>query len=99
MNDDLDKISELFEKQRIADNDDAEKFWQNLSYEDKCNAFHAVVSRIAKAELIDKGSYRYALYEVFGFQPDMYARGMNCGFLALHNSISADYDYDDGTIT
>ncbi len=98
MDDELNKISELFEKQRIADSDDAEKFWQNLSYEDKCNAFHAVVSRIVKAELIDKGSYRYAIYEVFGFQADMYARGMNCGFLALHNSISDDYDYDDGTI-
>ena len=35
----------------------------------------------------DKGSYRYALYEVFGFEADSYIVGMDCGYLDLHNAL------------
>lgn len=83
-------LQKAMKDQRDADALSAETFWENLSYEDKCNAFHAVVSKIYKAEIIDQGSYRWALYGVFGFDPDMYTRGMDCGFMALHNSIMLD---------
>lgn len=73
-------------------NNDIEKqsndaWWNNLSYEDKCNAFYAVVSRIHQGEFHDHGTYRYILYDVFGFGPDMYSPGLNCGFMAIHNAI------------
>lgn len=90
------KISEemrdAFEKAAEADEKAADEFWQSLSYEDKCNAFHAVVKRIVKAEMKDKGSYRYALYDVFEFEPEMYVRGMECGYMDLHNAIEVDHD-------
>ena len=70
------------EEQEAADN-----FWNNLSYEDKCNAFHAVVERLYHGEIENDTSYRYILYNIFGFGPDMYIRGMNCGYIELHNSI------------
>lgn len=81
-----------FEEAERANEKAAEDFWQSLSYDDKCNAFHAVVSRIVQAELKDKGSYRYALYDVFEFGPEMYMRGMDCGYMALHNSIFESND-------
>lgn len=79
----------------LAENSDnnerlAEEFWNSLSYDDKCNAFHAVVSRLFKGEIVDEGSYRHTLYEVFGFGPDMYSRGMDCGYMTLHNCINVE---------
>lgn len=92
---------DTFEKARIAyqqiieaDDKEANQFWNNLSYEDKCNAFHAVVSKIVEGEIKVKGSYRYVLYDIFEFGPDMYGRGMNCGFMALHNSIMDDEQFN-----
>jgi hypothetical protein len=94
MNDQMDKLTEasqLIAKEmdaaRIMQDVEAGFFWDSLSYEDKCNAFHAVVSKIVEGEIKVKGSYRYVLYDIFGFGPEMYIRGMNCGFMALHNSI------------
>ena len=87
------KISKAFEEDRRANDIAAGHFWNSLSYEDKCNAFHAVVSKIFQGEIREKGTYRYVLYDVFGFGPDMYARGMDCGYMALHNSIMTDEQF------
>jgi ABC-type Fe3+-citrate transport system substrate-binding protein len=65
-------------------------WWESLSKEDQMKAFYSVVSRIVKGELEDQGSYRYVLYNVFGFDADAYIMGMNCGFMALHNAIPLD---------
>jgi hypothetical protein len=65
----------------------ADKFWEELPYEDKLKAFYSVVKRIYQGEVEDKGSYRYILYDVFGFGPEAYAIGMDCGYMYLHNSI------------
>tara|TARA_B110000285_G_scaffold71230_1_gene82043 strand:+ start:2888 stop:3031 length:144 start_codon:yes stop_codon:yes gene_type:complete len=40
----------------------------------------------------DQGSYRYALYNVFGFAPNMYTQGMHCGYFDLHNALVIDED-------
>ena len=70
-----------------------EEFWNSLSKDDQLKAFCAVVRRIVQAELRDKGTYRWALYDVFGFGMESYTQGMDCGFMALHNSIYTD-DHD-----
>ena len=80
-------LTEAFEENRRLNDIAAAHFWNSLSYEDKCNAFHAVVSKIFQGDIREKGSYRYVLYDVFGFSPDMYTRGMDCGYMALHNAI------------
>jgi hypothetical protein len=42
--------------------------------------------------MIDKGTYRYVLYDVFDFGPDAYSVGMECGYMDLHNAIDTkDY--------
>ena len=90
----LEASRQAFEDARKQNEKEANDFWNNLSYEDKCNAFHAVVSRIFDGEIKVNGSYRYILYDIFGFGPDMYGRGMECGFMALHNSIMDDDQFN-----
>lgn len=85
--------SKVYEENRRQNDADAELFWSRLTYTDKCNAFHYVISKIIEGEIKVKGSYRYVLYDIFGFGPDMYTRGMDCGYMALHNSIMNDEQF------
>ena len=80
-------LSKLYEEARVANEKEANYFWDSISDADRRNAFHAVVSRIHDGDVNQRGSYRYVLYNVFGFDPDMYVRGMDCGYMALHNAI------------
>jgi hypothetical protein len=64
-----------------------DQWWKNLTEQEREDAFYAVVKRIVQAELVEKRSYRGALYDVFGFDAGMYIMGMDCGYMALHNSI------------
>ena len=66
---------------------DCDEFWMGLSYEDKLKAFYCVSKRIYQADVKDQGSYRHALYQVFGFGADAYVVGMECGYMDLHNYI------------
>lgn len=66
---------------------ECEKYWDGLSYDDKLMAFSSVVKRIVKGDIKDRGSYRYVLYDVFGFDMDSYGIGMQCGYMDLHNSV------------
>ena len=64
-----------------------DEYWDSLPYEDQLKAFYSVVKRIYQGEIKDKGSYRWVLYDVFGFGPEAYVLGMDCGYMYLHNSI------------
>lgn len=66
---------------------EVETFWNNLSYEDKLKAFYYVCSKIHKADVEDRGSYRYCLYDVFNFDMDSYSLGMDARYMDLHNYI------------
>lgn len=88
----LESSAELFEAGRVDYDNRAEKFWTNLSYEDKLYAFHSVCKRIHKGDIVDKGSYRYVLYQVFGFDMDSYLIGMDCGYMDIHNYIEVPGD-------
>ena len=67
--------------------EDHDKFWNSLSKDDQLKAFCSVMRRLYKAELEEHGSYRYTLYDVFGFGPESYAQAQLSGFLAIHNAI------------
>lgn len=96
----VDKTEELFKglgeireaQQQAKDEYEAKNdaWWNGLTEDERESAFYAVVKRIYKAELEDRGTYRYALYDVFGFGGGMYYRGMDCGFMALHNAINVE---------
>lgn len=71
---------------------EADAFWDGLSYEDKLKAFYSVCKRIHKGDVVDRGSYRYVLYNTFGFDFDAYMIGMDCGYLDIHNYITTPED-------
>jgi len=89
----LDALAELGQEQQKeqasyeAKND---AWWNGLTEQEREDAFYAVVKRIYKGEIIDQGSYRYILYDVFGFDGSMYMRGMDCGYMNIHNAIKTD---------
>jgi hypothetical protein len=80
-------ISDYLEEAADERNKDSDAFWDGLSQEDKLRAFYSVCKRIHKGDVKDRGSYRYVLYEVFGFGFDAYSVGMDCGYMDIHNSI------------
>ena len=91
----LQTLTELSEEQEAAENQfdsDMDEWWNNLSKEDQMKAFYSVMKRLVDGELTQKGSYRYVLYEVFGFEPSSYYLGMQCGYMALHNAIERDVE-------
>ena len=86
----LDKISEIGETMREAVEEHDKKndeWWNNLTEQEREDAFYAVCKRIWQADGKDGGTYRYALYDVFGFDPSMYGLGMECGYMSIHNAI------------
>lgn len=86
----------VYQEARDQYDKDAEAYWEALSYEDKLMAFYIVTKRIHKGDIVDNGSYRYVLYDVFGFDMDSYVVGMDSGYFDIHNSIVAgeDKNYD-----
>jgi len=81
--DEVKESSAIYEKE-------CEEWWNSLPQEEQLKAFYSVVKRIHKGDIVDKGSYRYVLYNVFGFDAGAYSIGMDCGYLALHNAIIKD---------
>ena len=67
--------------------DEQEEFWNSLTPDQQIMCFCAVSRRIHKGEIEDRGSYRWVLYDVFGFGPEAYAQAQDAGYLAIHNSI------------
>lgn len=83
----LAELSQEMEKSRVKYEADNDAWWNGLTEQEREDAFYAVCKRIWQADGIDNGSYRYGLYNVFGFDPGMYMQGMNCGYMAIHNAI------------
>ena len=81
-------FSEYLNKAKKEYEQSAEDFWSNLTPDQQLQAFYSVCKRIKKGELEDRGSYRYVLYDVFGFGFEAYAVGMDCGYLEIHNAIT-----------
>ena len=81
------KDSEHFQELIRQEAVEMDQWWDGLSQEDQMRAFYSVVKRLVKGEIEDRGSYRYVLYNTFGFDAGSYMLGMNCGFMTLHNCI------------
>jgi len=71
---------------------ECDAYWDSLSKEDQLKAFYSVCKRILKGDVVDRGSYRYVLYDVFEFEPDAYRAGMDCGYFSIHNIIFEGLD-------
>jgi hypothetical protein len=89
----LSDLGQEMEKERILEEHRIDTWWDGLSEQEREDAFYSVCKRIYQSELKDKGTYRWALYDVFKFGPNMYMKGMDCGFMSLHNAIGDGEDY------
>ena len=83
----LSDISNSFKEASDQYDQKAEEYWKSLSYEDQLQAFYIVTKRIHKGDIVEKGSYRYVLYDTFGFDFDSYIIGMDSGYLDIHNGL------------
>ena len=83
----LSALGEMFEEIQQNYDKRTDEWWDSLSEDQRQDAFYSVVKRLVKGELRDRGTYRYVLYDVFGFDASSYVMGMNCGYMELHNSI------------
>lgn len=68
------------ERQEAAEDD---AWWDSLSHEEKGRAFRQIIKLMHKTEVTERGSYRYAMYEVFGLD---YGDGL-AHYMRLHNLI------------
>jgi len=83
----LSDLGQEIEKERILEEHRIDTWWDELTEQEREDAFYSVCKRIHQSEIKDRGTYRYALYDVFKFGTNMYSQGMDCGFMALHNAI------------
>ena len=72
------KIREVFEQEQ-------EELWNQLTKEEQLLAFCAVVRRIYKGELVERGTFRHVLYDTFQFGPESYMPAQLAGYLDIHN--------------
>ena len=93
--DELSEIGQRFQKVADAMEKEQEDFWYSLTKEQQLLAFCAMSRRIVDGEIKQKGSYRYVLYNVFGFGPEAYMAAQCAGYLDIHNAIfDAEHEAD-----
>lgn len=91
------RLGELQQEAESKYDEECDKFWEGLDYDSQLKAFYSVCKRIHRGDIKEHGSYRYVLYDVFGFAPDAYVVGMNCGYMDIHNAIFDGIELvDDG---
>lgn len=64
-----------------------EVFWESLTKEQQLQVFCCVARRIYDGEIKQRGSYRYVLYDVFGWGPEAYVAAQDAGYLSIHNTL------------
>jgi len=90
----LDDFQQEFDKAIQLMEQEQEQYWNSLTKEQQLMAFCAIVRRVFKGEVEDEGTYRYVLYDVFGFGPESYLPAQVAGYLTIHNLIGQGIDYD-----
>jgi len=63
-------------------------WWDSLTMDERAQAFRQICKLIYKADVRDKGSYRYAMYDVFNID---YGDGLK-HYMQIHNLISHAVD-------
>lgn len=94
----MQELRQSFEEYHEETMREDNEWWEGLSYEDKLKAFRSVCRRIHEGDVEKRGSYRYVLYDTFGFDMDAYLDGMDCGYLAIHNLIWQGIESEQGRV-
>lgn len=76
-------LREAWQASELKEQAEDQAWWDSLNGEGRARALRQVAKLIHKAEIKDKGSYRYAMYDVFGID---YCDGI-AHYMELHNAI------------
>lgn len=76
----------------------SEKYWNSLSYDQQLATFCAVVRRIYRGEIVEKGTYRHVLYDTFKFGMEAYSLALYDGYLEIHNAIFNSQHYEQALV-
>ena len=91
----MEKVREYYVKAMEQYEREAMSFWNSLSEEDQERAFYHVCKKIHNGDVKAQGSYRFVLYDVFGFDEGMYGLGMDCGYMDIHNLLGKGMTLDN----
>ena len=91
----LKELREAWNEAERQQNAEDDAWWDSLNYDGKSQAFRQIVKLMYKAEVKDKGSYRYAIYDVFGLD---YGDGLT-HYMQLHNLIGQGLDAEQKAYT
>lgn len=90
--DNLNVVITEFEKKTATDKARRDALWNSLPEDAQIDLFCAIMERLHKGEIEERGSYRYVLYDVFKFGPQSYSQAQTAGFLDIHNCIYTPND-------
>jgi hypothetical protein len=79
----LQALREAWQESEKRQNAEDDAWWDSLDYDGKSQAFRQITKLMYKAEVTGRGSYRYALYDIFGLE---YGDGLT-HYMQLHNLI------------
>jgi len=79
----LQALREVWQESEKRQNAEDDAWWDSLDYDGKSQAFRQITKLMYKAEVTSRGSYRYALYDIFGLE---YGDGLT-HYMQLHNLI------------
>ena len=88
----LSEISERFQEAMKAEEEHQEQYWNSLTKEQQLMAFCAISRRIFDGEIKQGGTYRYVLYNVFGFGSEAYVPAQCAGYMEIHNALFTGRD-------
>jgi hypothetical protein len=77
-------LRDAWSKEEARQETEDQAWWDSLTMEARAQAFRQVCKLLYKADVEHKGSYRYAVYDIFNVD---YIDGMN-HYMALHNLIN-----------
>lgn len=76
-------LREAWQASELKEQAEDQAWWDSLNGEERARALRQVAKLIHKAEIKDQGSYRHAMYDVFGID---YCDGI-AHYMELHNAI------------
>ena len=91
----LKALRKAWQKAEKLQNAEDDAWWDSLDCDGKSQAFRQITKLMHKAEVLERGSYRYAIYDVFGLD---YGDGLT-HYMQLHNLIGQGIEAEQKVCT
>ncbi len=88
--DEIKAFREAWQASELKEQAEDQAWWDSLNGEERARALRQVAKLMHKAEIKDRGSYRHAMYSVFGID---YCDGL-AHYMELHNAIYRGLEAD-----